>query len=192
MWFGPQGGFLRLIEIGREAAERSAASCRAASRCYAKVNKPLGQVRRYLGHGEYGYQQSKKIKSNDTCLPASWHVYRKCSIVRCNSASMASEMFRRIIALLLILSLCGYGAAWAYAGHTDDGSDHFAGEIGGHDHDAPGEEGCDHCCHAGSHMTGLVYVIPALSHCSTDVYAISDTPSLATLAQTPPVKPPRH
>ena len=101
-------------------------------------------------------------------------------------------MLQRLVLSLIIVSLCGYGTAWAYSGHSGDIAAHFSVEIDDDDHGALGDEGCDHCCHAGSHLTGLVYIVPGLINRPADGYCGSDNSAVLTLNQPPPFKPPRH
>ena len=99
-------------------------------------------------------------------------------------------MLQRLVLLLVVISLCGYGTAWAYSDHSSDITAHISIEID--DHDAPGDEGCDHCCHAGSHLTALVCAVPGLSHRPAEGCCTSGNSAIPRLSQAPPFKPPRH
>ena len=101
-------------------------------------------------------------------------------------------MLQRLILLLVVISLCGYGTAWAYSDHSSDIAAHFSVEIDDHGHDALDDEACDHCCHAGSHLTGLVCAVPGSSHRPADGCCTSGNSVFPTLSQAPPFKPPRH
>jgi len=62
---------------------------------------------------------------------------------------------RNTLILLLIATLfaTGVAAAGDYHGHTTGGDDSVLVDLGHDDHD-DGE--CDHCCHLGGHLLGIV------------------------------------
>ena len=98
----------------------------------------------------------------------------------------------RFLIAVLILSVIGYGTAWAFDTHAFDDSEHvhMSDDLGVNtqDHD---DGGCDHCCHSGAHFSGLT---------SSSYHGISSTSGLKnaaapavylTRATSPPFKPPQ-
>jgi hypothetical protein len=103
-------------------------------------------------------------------------------------------MPRRIFAYLLGLALIAFGTPWTVAGHAyDRAADAEAGlhthhGQGGSDH---GDGNCDHVCHAAAHLVALTSARPALVKPTVERFRISEDLAAATLAQPPPLKPPR-
>jgi hypothetical protein len=101
-------------------------------------------------------------------------------------------MHRRLLALLLLLSHLAYGVAVLAHGHWGEGEAHSAGSI--HHQGANGQDeatGCDHCCHASSHLTALLET-PRHRHpegCAQG--AGTPAPRLRTLSLPPPTRPPK-
>lgn len=101
-------------------------------------------------------------------------------------------MLRRIIASVLVVTVLGYGSAWAFAGHTLDTGDHAAmADLFEHAQTAAEDGGCDHSCHAGAHMTGMASPVPTFIF--PDIGSLRATYSRSTLpiSFAPPLKPPR-
>ena len=68
-----------------------------------------------------------------------------------------SLAFKRFIAAVLILSLAGLTAAWAFDAHDVDAAAHgeWTDTAGTVDHPDADGHAYDHCCHAGAHLAGL-------------------------------------
>jgi hypothetical protein len=98
---------------------------------------------------------------------------------------------RRLIAFVLILSVFGYGTAWAFHWHAPAVSDAAHAEQA----DATGHNdagGCDHCCHASAHFTGLTHRPLQLFVSVTGQQRVR--PNLAAYIKreaAPPLKPPQ-
>jgi hypothetical protein len=98
----------------------------------------------------------------------------------------------RFLIAVLILSVIGYGTAWAFDTHAFDDSEHvhMSDDLGINtlDHD---DGGCDHCCHAGAHLAGLT----SLSYRDfpyTSGLKIATAPAVYLTRNTsPPFKPPQ-
>ena len=101
-------------------------------------------------------------------------------------------MLRRMISLVLVVSLIGWGTSWAYSGHVLDDVDHPS--LGVHEHTQPAEEetACDHCCHMSAHMTGVVTPrLPSLAVRPVDIYSLDARRVIDTRYLSPLLKPPR-
>jgi hypothetical protein len=101
------------------------------------------------------------------------------------------QMLRRTISTILVLALIGYGTSWAFSGHALDDVDHASGGLHEHTHTALDESGCDHCCHASAHMTGLAPPFPKLPLPHADSFRLVPGCIVATRVSTPLLKPPR-
>ena len=101
-------------------------------------------------------------------------------------------MLRRLIASILGITVLGYGISWAFAGHALGDADRAAaGGVHEHSQTALDESGCDHCCHASAHMTGLAPPLLKLSRRNADSFRLVRGCTVATLFSAPPLKPPR-
>jgi hypothetical protein len=100
-------------------------------------------------------------------------------------------MLRRVIASILVFALIGYGTSWAFSGHALDDVDHAVGGLHEHTQTALDESGCDHCCHASAHMTGLAPPLPKVRRPDADIFRLAPDLTVATHLSTPPLKPPR-
>lgn len=100
-------------------------------------------------------------------------------------------MLRRLVASILIVALIGYGTAWAFSGHALDDADHAANGAHEHSQTAHDDSGCDHCCHASAHMTGLAPPLPKVRRPDADTFRLDPDLTPATRLSTPPLKPPR-
>ena len=100
-------------------------------------------------------------------------------------------MFRRIIASMLVFALLGYGTGWAFSGHAVDLGDHALGIAHVDPQEPIGEGGCDHCCHATAHMTGMPSPILSFRHAEPECFRHAAGRTAARLASAPPLKPPR-
>ena len=100
-------------------------------------------------------------------------------------------MPRRLLTILVVLSMLGYGSAWAFDTHAFN----LAGDtaIGAHDQAgaALDETGCDHCCHASAHLVGLVSSRPQLAPLRRDRFRLASGFLLSHAFFAPPLKPPR-
>jgi len=98
----------------------------------------------------------------------------------------------RLFIAILMLSVFGYGTVWAFDSHAVDLADHaHATENADPDDQAHDESGCDHCCHAGAHFTGLtsadyLFFPPASGSNNATIPAV-----YVTRATDPPLKPPQ-
>ena len=100
-------------------------------------------------------------------------------------------MLRRIISSILVFAVLGYGTGWAFSGHALEIADHTAVSVHENSQAAPDEDGCDHCCHAAAHMTGMAPPIQAFRHPGADSFRLASGCTAATLTSAPPLKPPR-
>ena len=101
------------------------------------------------------------------------------------------HMPRRLLTILVVLSMLGYSNAWALDTHAFNLADD--NEIGAHDHAgaALDEAGCDHCCHASAHLVGLVSSLPRLPALHRDRFRLASGFLLSHAFFAPPLKPPR-
>lgn len=102
-------------------------------------------------------------------------------------------MFRQCLRIWLIISILGYGSAWAFDSHPDETAGHqrAATDIsqatdGDEDHPA-----CDHCCHISAHTIALSPYQTGMSHPGTCTGHTPYRETLSSLATTPPEHPPR-
>jgi hypothetical protein len=100
-------------------------------------------------------------------------------------------MLRHIISSILVLALIGYGTSWAFSGHALDVADHTAGSVHEHTQTALDESGCDHCCHASAHMTGLAPSLPKVPRLRAGSFRLVAGCIVTTRFFTPPLRPPR-
>jgi len=104
---------------------------------------------------------------------------------------------QRFIAAIIILSLVGLPAAWAFDAHSAHVGDprpasdaavpsSSVGQDQGHEHDA------GHCCHAGAHLVGLgsVWHPPLFPSAALPRLAALPDPYLSRTTA-PPLKPPQ-
>lgn len=124
-------------------------------------------------------QRLRKISCSRTLRPAHY-------------SNLGSMLAKRLFIAVLILSVIGYGTAWAFDTHALDLSDHaqlsFDAGFSPLDHD---DSDCDHCCHANAHFTGLASsgfrAFPSTST-SNDATALA---VYLTRSPSPPFKPPQ-
>lgn len=100
-------------------------------------------------------------------------------------------MLRRIIASIVVLTVLGYGTAWAFAGHVLEVDGHAADGIHEDTQAVLDEGGCDHCCHAAAHMTGMAPPMPTFHYPDADTFRADGGCTAATLSSAPPLRPPR-
>jgi hypothetical protein len=100
-------------------------------------------------------------------------------------------MLPRVISFFLVFALIGYGTTWAYDGHALERAAHA--ESGMHGQSELDDDGsqCDHCCHAAAHMLGMSPPLPTLIRPHPDRFPMAVDRAATTLADAPPVKPPR-
>ena len=98
---------------------------------------------------------------------------------------------RRLIAVVLILSVFGYGTAWAFHLHAPAVSDaaHTQQADAATHNDAGG---CDHCCHASAHFAGLtnhpLQLLVSVPHLQL---VRPNTAAYIKRETAPPLKPPQ-
>ncbi|HPE81785.1 MAG TPA: hypothetical protein PKZ35_17485 [Gammaproteobacteria bacterium] len=97
---------------------------------------------------------------------------------------------RRLIAVVLMLSVFGYGTAWAFHWHSPASDAVHAQQVDTPDHNDAGG-GCDHCCHASAHFVSLIHQVqPFVS--VPDVRRASLPARVYVRRSTaPPLKPPQ-
>jgi hypothetical protein len=104
---------------------------------------------------------------------------------------MILTMLRRILALLVIVSLLGLGVSSAWAATASDVSDTLQTDLMGHTASCLEDGDCDHSCHASAHLTGLPASTAGVVCACSDRFANGREPALTTAAPSPPRKPPR-
>ena len=106
-------------------------------------------------------------------------------------------MFQRYLIIFLILCTFGYSSAWAFDGHSVEVGEHsnehsqeFLLDDEHQNNDDQQNPSCDHHCHAGAHMLGLINLITDLS--APNLYAdiALYTFHLNTYQSNPPYHPP--
>ena len=98
---------------------------------------------------------------------------------------------RRLIVILLIASILGYGTAWAFDGHSHDSSDHVHVMDQDHlDHQVD-EDQCDHCCHASAHFLGFTSESNPQLPVASNAFLLTSTEAYIACATDPPIKPPQ-
>lgn len=102
-------------------------------------------------------------------------------------------MFKRLLMLLLITSILGYGSVWAFDGHIDEAKEH-QGAVGDVDH-SPGDDedhpSCDHCCHASAHTIALSPFQSSTAYSGTCTGYTPYLHTLSFLSTAPPDRPPQ-
>ena len=73
---------------------------------------------------------------------------------------MTRHTMKRILLMMLTLSILSYSAVWASAEHDDHSGNqeqhqHF--ETDAHPNDQDHDLDADHCCHASAHLTAILY-----------------------------------
>jgi hypothetical protein len=97
---------------------------------------------------------------------------------------------RRVIAAILILTVLGYGTAWAFDWHAMDAAEHIhASEHA--DTDSHADDGCDHCCHAGVHLLGFSRPVHDISSSVSDSHLKDDGVIFVSRSTDPLLKPPQ-
>ncbi len=98
-------------------------------------------------------------------------------------------MLRRLVTLWLMLSMLGFGSAWAIDLHLDGDGHHVASSET--DHHPDDVVDCDHCCHLGLHLLGMVssYAVPDVGRQHLSLRFPEN--ALASRNGAPPLKPPR-
>jgi hypothetical protein len=101
-------------------------------------------------------------------------------------------VLRRFFIVLLMLSHLAYGAVVVADGHWLDGGDpahELTATQGADEHG--GDLGCDHCCHAASHLTGLPSSPLSLAPASATVLTLATSSDFESLPPIPALRPPR-
>jgi hypothetical protein len=101
-------------------------------------------------------------------------------------------VLRRFLIVLLMLSHLAYSAVVVADGHWLEG-DNTAQELtAAQGVDQHGDDlGCDHCCHAASHLTGLPTSPLSLAPASATVLALAASSDFQSLPSAPALRPPR-
>jgi len=101
-------------------------------------------------------------------------------------------VLRRFLIVLLMLSHLAYGAVVVADGHWLDGGDQAHALTAGQGADQHGGDlGCDHCCHAASHLTGLPSGSLSLAPASASVMPLAASSDFESLPPAPALRPPR-
>ena len=101
-------------------------------------------------------------------------------------------MLKRLFTLWLVLSVLGFGTAWAYDGHSVFSEHDAVSGLPAHDSQDDGDSaGCDHCCHIGFHLLGMLSDGVALAYGGGHLFLTSPEYHLTSTPRLPPLRPPR-
>ncbi len=101
-------------------------------------------------------------------------------------------MLKRLFTLWLVLSVLGFGTAWAYDGHSVFSEHDAASDLPTHDSQDDGDSvDCDHCCHIGMHLLGILNDSVAPPQSGGHLFLACSEYHLIATPRLPPLRPPR-
>jgi hypothetical protein len=112
--------------------------------------------------------------------------------IRNLSSTTGIPMLRRALVIWLLLSHVAYGFSAVADGHWERPAGNGGASPHTHGAGEPQDEtGCDHCCHASSHLTALVFMPEPSVPGGGDGARGLASPALESFPIPPPRRPPK-